>query len=555
MTGGSQRGPKTYASKPEEGAVWKAGIYARLSADSDERKNESIGTQIQIAKEYISRESGIVLAGCYTDLGKTGTNFNREGFEHLMADVRRKKINCVIVKDFSRFGRDYIETGNYIEKIFPFMQVRFIAVTDDYDSEYSAENDAGLTVNLKNIVNELYARDIAQRVKISKKLKQEMGSYTGGVPPYGYRTEKLGDRNVLFPETVTKDIVAWIYESYAGGSTYREIARELYNRRIQRPTAYRATGQVYCPDDGILQQWPYDTIKWILTNPAYIGTLFQARTCGREYRSHKRHEVDVKNDVTVVEHTHEPIVSEELFYQAAQRFERQSRFANSRGFSKRIPQCEDIFKEKLFCGECGCHLTRNSAVRTLSSGDRVRSYYYSCPNKRRVDSSACRCRGISLKELEAVLKSVLKKESALREGSMEDYCREAEKCTEEQKESVREKREKILQKQRELALEESRQYLKYRRGQLSREAFVNEKKKGEVRLEELKKLDGELERREQQASERSDQLCRYIRVLAECGEDMVLDSEFVNCLVKQIYAGPGRQVEIIFNYNRGRAGE
>ena len=144
------------------GSLWMAGIYARLSVDSDDQKNESIDTQIEIAKEYIRRAGDIEYVDRYTDLGRSGTDFEREGFARMMEDVRQKKINCIVVKDLSRFGRDHIETGNYIEKIFPFLNVRFIAVTDGYDSECSAGDDMQLTMNLKNIVNELYAKDIAQ---------------------------------------------------------------------------------------------------------------------------------------------------------------------------------------------------------------------------------------------------------------------------------------------------------------------------------------------------------------------------------------------------------
>ncbi len=539
---------KEKISSADTEAVWKAGVYARLSVDSDERKNESINTQIQIAKEYISREDDIVLAGCYTDLGKSGTNFNRAGFERLMADVRGKKINCVIVKDFSRFGRNYIETGNYIEKIFPFMQVRFIAVADDYDSKHVIGDHERLSMNLKNIVNELYVKDIAQRVKTAKKLRQEMGSYTGGVPPYGYRTQKCGDRKVLIPELVTKDIVVWIYEMYARGSTYKEIAGELYKRKIQRPMAYRAAGEIFCTEDGILQQWPYDTLKWILTNPVYLGTLFQARTCGKAYRERKRHEVDIKNDITIVERTHEPIVSEELFYQVAQRFEKQSKYANSKGFSKRIPHREDIFKDTVYCAECGRRLIRNSVIKILSSGDRVRSYFYTCPNKRRFDSSACKCQGISLREAETIVKDVLKKEFALSNVCPKEYCRENEKAAEKKKNVIRRKAEKALREQEKLVLAGSKWYLKYREGQLSREEFLNDKEKGEKKLEQLKKLKDDLELKESVLDAESDKINQFITGLISGIEDAELNRELIQCLVKKIYVGNGQQAEIIFNY-------
>ena len=154
--------------------MYSVGIYARLSVDAkcmaceQARKNESIETQIEIAKAFVKSQSDMMIFDCYSDIGKTGTNFEREGFERMMRDVRTRKIDCIIVKDLSRFGRNHIETGNYIEKIFPFMGVRFIAVTDNFDSmNISGQNEA-LGVNLKNLVNEMYARDIALKVKSSR---------------------------------------------------------------------------------------------------------------------------------------------------------------------------------------------------------------------------------------------------------------------------------------------------------------------------------------------------------------------------------------------------
>ena len=153
--------------------VYSVGIYARLSVDNHDGKETSIDSQIAMGKEYIKDQLDLKLYDCYSDLGMTGTNFERQGFERLMQDIRDGYVNCVIVKDFSRFGRNYIETGNYIEKIFPFMGVRFIAITDYFDSARPADHNQRLSMNLKNIVNELYAKDIAQKVTASKMMKMQ----------------------------------------------------------------------------------------------------------------------------------------------------------------------------------------------------------------------------------------------------------------------------------------------------------------------------------------------------------------------------------------------
>ena len=145
--------------------IYYVGIYARLSVDSGDRKNESIETQVEIIKAFIARHDDMVIYAVYTDLGKTGTSFEREGFERMMRDVRARRIDCIIVKDLSRFGRNYIETGNYIERVFPFFNVRFLAVTDGYDSNKSGEE---LLMPLKNMINEMYAKDLSKKVKTAK---------------------------------------------------------------------------------------------------------------------------------------------------------------------------------------------------------------------------------------------------------------------------------------------------------------------------------------------------------------------------------------------------
>lgn len=530
-----------------EGPVWKAGIYARLSVDNNERKNESIDTQLEIAKTFISRADDIELAACYSDLGKSGRNFKRDGFERMMADIRGKKINCVVVKDLSRFGRNFIETGNYIEKIFPFMNVRFIAITDGYDSEHIKGDNIRLSMHLKNIVNELYAKDIGQRVKTAKKLKQEMGSYTGGRPPYGYCVETVGSRKVLVPDTAVKDIVVRIFERYARGDSRKEIIEELYQERVRRPRAYQASKEVYCPEGENLQQWSDGTLKGMLTNPVYIGTLMQTRICGKQYQGHKRHEIK-NEDITIVEHNHEPLILEDLFYKVSERFERQSRYSNRDVFSKKIPQSENVLKDKVYCGGCGRRLIRYSQVKTLTGGDCVRSYYYTCPNRNKIDDSICKCQGISVRALEKILKAVLEKEFSLSDMRSKDYCKENMREAEKRKNMIRKKRKESVRQHEKLSLACSKLYRRYREGGLSREAFLEERKKAEEKLELLKNQEENFVKQEEMIDQEADKINRFIRELMRCRGDFKFDRELAECLISRINVFPERQVEIVWNY-------
>ena len=209
--------------------TYMAGIYARLSVDNHDGKEISIETQIEMAKEYLKSHTEITLYDCYSDLGATGTNFQRSDFERLMQDVRDGLINCIIVKDFSRFGRNYIETGNFVEKIFPFLGVRFIAITDQYDSIKQADCNEALSMHLKNIANELYARDIAEKVTASKQAKMKQGEYLGSIPPYGFQIEKIDGKRTLVSEPVTSEIVREIFNRYASGETFVSLVKWPFN--------------------------------------------------------------------------------------------------------------------------------------------------------------------------------------------------------------------------------------------------------------------------------------------------------------------------------------
>lgn len=302
--------------------MYSTGIYARLSVDGSERKRESIETQIEIAKEFIRRQEDMIFYGSYTDIGKTGTTFAREGFEQMMRDVRGRKIDCIVVKDLSRFGRNYIEMGNYIEKIFPFMGVRFIAVTDHFDTGNPAGGNDGLEVRLKNLINEMYAADIAMKVKAGKKAGWEKGSYIGGVAPYGYRAERIGDKKCLLVEEETAEIVKKIFMLFLSGKNIKEIVAWLYENRVARPAQYHKTGRVYCGEKGSLEQWSRSSVKMILTNSTYMGNLVH----GQE----------------VKEHIHEAIVDRDTFLGAAGKFKRRFSLCKKDGSSKTPPPEEDL---------------------------------------------------------------------------------------------------------------------------------------------------------------------------------------------------------------------
>lgn len=361
---------------------FRVGIYARLSVDKSGVKdahipaqgNESIETQIAIARQYMAGHPEMELFQCYTDLGRTGTNFQRAGFEQMMDDIKQGYINCIIVKDLSRFGRNHIEVGNYIQKIFPFMHVRFIAVTDGIDT-FRENPGVELLWNLKNLVNEMYALSIAQKVKASRNCSRALGSYTGGPPPYGYRLERVDGKRCLFPCPLTSGIVMEIYSLFLREQNMGAIIRTLYEREIHRPAAYQRTGHVYRCAGEKLEEWGRGTVKRILSNPVYIEQ--------------------------------EGIISKKAFLRAGQILEEGKKQNQNRGEEDKTPG-EDIYSGVLFCGDCGKKMVRTVNYKKNSLGVRVPYYSYVCPNSKRGDNFQCPSKGISIMTLNRLVKTALR---------------------------------------------------------------------------------------------------------------------------------------------------
>lgn len=493
----------------------------------------------------------MILYNCYTDLGKTGTNFAREGFKRLMTDVRLRKVNCIIVKDFSRFGRDYIETGNYIQKIFPFLGVRFISVTDGFDS-FSDQNDE-LGMNLKNLINEMYAKDIAVRVGSSKRAQWEKGSYTGGIPPYGYRAEWTDGRKCLLAEDTSSKIVKEIYKLYDEGKNMKEIAVWLYENGIHRPADYRRYGHIYRQRTGDgsnqeeLQEWSRATVKLILTNPVYTGCLVQERVCGKKYRMRRKHDME-SEDWSVKKNTHEAVISEEQFFRIAGRFERQAEYSGRKGNSGAEPLEEDIFGGILFCGDCGSIMGRQSSEHQFNSGEITRKYSYFCRKSRRIDDHHCDRKYITGDSLMEIVSTVLKQElllSGMRAGELTEIIR---LNGENAKRKLQRGGEEIQRRLERQTIRGSDHYIAYRKEHISRADFKEWKENNEIKVQEFKR---ELEENQcllQEVDAVADRQNRHIETLLRFDRKSELTRELLSVLINKIYIFGDKRIEIRFNY-------
>lgn len=332
----------------EKKVLFKAGLYARLSHEKEENiERGTIETQMELMKNYVKDHEDIVIEEEYYDASFTGTNFERPDFKRMLEDAKTGRINCIIVKDLSRLGRNYVEMGNYIERVFPFLNVRFIAVTDDFDS-FRPGTD--LMMPLKNIVNEFYTKDISKKVSTAHRRKWTTDEYMCGFAPYGYLKSKT-EKNRIVVDEATAGNVRLIYKLFLDGKGYTPIAKYLNEQGIMSPLMYlKSLGyQQNVRTNGV---WTKTTVKSILTNQAYIGSAVHGKVVIEKYNNIPLHATD-PSEWVVVENTHEPLIDKKTFEKVQERVKEISDAYFAKEFTKHPPNEMNLLKGKIVCGDCG----------------------------------------------------------------------------------------------------------------------------------------------------------------------------------------------------------
>ena len=362
---------------PEPAPTYLAVGYARLSIfeTRDRADSEALQNQKELLRQYIANAPGLQLVGIFEDNGQTGTNFDRAGFETMMETVRSGKANCIVVKDLSRFGRDYVEAGNYLEHIFPFMGVRFISISDGYDNADATTADC-LTVALKNMVNQMYSKDISRKSGSVLREKIRRGEFIGAFASYGYRKDPAdGHRIVVDPEAA--GVVREIFRRKLEGQGDTAITRWLNAAGVPSPGCYRyQKGIILDKRFARYKPWLVQSVKDILRNEVYLGHMVQGRRRSEFYAGRPDKRLP-RDEWTVVENTHEPIISRGDF-NAVQAIcaERNTAYHARLGKYDHLGKRENILKGLVYCSDCGRTMVR---YKQVSHGKNV-SYYYLCPS-------------------------------------------------------------------------------------------------------------------------------------------------------------------------------
>ena len=526
--------------------TFRAGLYARLSVEINERPSNSIQTQLDIMRGYVNRHPEIIEAFEYADSGFSGTNFERPNFNRLMDDVRAGKINCILVKDLSRFGRDYLETTNYIEIILPFLGVRFISVNDHFDTDAACNENKTLEIALKNLVNDMYAKDVSKRVSTVRRQEVERGKFTGSNAPYGYVVDDKDPLRHFLIDEPAAAVVRDMYQMADDGMSVREISLELQRRNLSIPGQYLKTGHLYQEEGDEVHIWHIGTIANILRKEEYIGNLVHGRRRSRLYENEKRHFTD-KDEWIITENTHEPIVSRETYFEVRKMLEKKVESSDfTRDKTAEFPIKPDKYAGILYCGICGKRMSYWSVVK--GSVQQKRIYYYHCRDNYTLGKEGnCRT-SISETMLDSLVKQLLG--DLLRSFSGE--AGEVVKISESQMQAALKKKEHEIRKLKnafENQKADSRtDYESYVLGELSREDYQRRRHEAELEQERRAERIRILENRRDQFAAEIRRKAEWLLALSGASGGSP-DRDLLQLLITRIEIYPGHRLEITYPFS------
>lgn len=416
-----------------------AGLYFRLSQE-DERQGESVSIDNQrtMLRKY-AEEHGFEIHDEYIDDGVSGTTFDRPDVQRLLDDAKAGIINTIIVKDLSRFGRNYIEVGQYVDYVFPAFGIRFIAIQDNVDTE-NRDSNAMEMMPIMNIFNEWHAANTSKKIRAVKKAHAKEGIYTAKKAAYGYKIGTDKKRTPVIDEE-TAPIVRRIFEMYASGMSPLKISETLNLEEVMSPAVYAYTNLGQKPRPNGMGLWLASTVREMLNNIIYIGHMAQLRWTSLSYKNHKRFRND-ESEWAIVYNTHEPIISQELWNRCQER-----KKSVAKGRRTKVGYTHPL-SGFLFCADCGNKM-KLSTIISRSTGKRL--YRFDCGHHIRYGKVYCFSHFIAASILEEIVlddiremaKSIVLDEKAIREEFIRHNAELADKAIKSAKKELQVKRKRI----------------------------------------------------------------------------------------------------------------
>lgn len=542
-----------------------AGIYTRLSQERKEDyrdKSNSLEMQEELCIKT-ANEKDIKIFRAYKDYEYSGTNFKRPAFLEMMEDIRVGRINCIIVKDMSRFGREYLEIANYIEKIFPFLEVRFISVNDNLDTKDGIKSDKSYEIAIKNIFNDLYAKDISKKVKASKEVKMKQGSFIGAMAPYGYKVEKIDGKRVLVIDEKVADVVRLMFHFASQGKSNIQIAREL-TKTYTTPAEYKRTGRFFKGKEDI-KQWDISSISKILSDEVYIGNLTQRVYSNRHDPSRKSKFRD-KKEWIITENTHEALIEKDIFENIRQLKDENKGtlpYSSLKNIIKDgkenigVKIQRDYTKEGKYdglikCGICGRNLKKQYGPRGLKVNDEV-CYCYYCKGTDRLKSEKSHVR-IYETDLDRILLDTLKRlfSSFYQEDKGLHIKTYLENMSAEKLNQVSKGMDTNNKKIDSLRVKLQEQYENYVKGEVLLSEFKTESNRIDRQIKTIKNELKVLDDKKRSIKKRKKELKKFTEALfyhLDNDKGIEVDKELVDTLISRIELSKYKQVTIYFRFN------
>ena len=503
-------------------------LYCRLSQD-DGNVGDSMSIQSQKAiLEKYAREMGKAAYVFYVDDGYSGTNFQRPSFQRMIADIEDGKIDTVITKDLSRLGRNYLESGAYIEVFFPQHHVRYIAVNDGVDSEQSG----GLDITpFKNILNEFYSRDISKKVKSGKHIRALEGKFMGTTAPFGYRKDPQ-DKNHLIVDEATAPTVRLIYSLALEGYGTNRIGKVLYERKIPKPSYYKQEffSQHDSGSEDYWYDWKQEVITRILRNPVYKGGMYVHSTSKPTFKCRGRGYIR-RADREVLEDVHEAVVTKEVWQTANDIIDRHTK----------VKPCtsgyENIFRGLLKCPDCGQTLLIHTDNRNPDR-DLLDKTYYQCTTYLKKGANFCTAHRISAGDIENAIKADIDRHAVKAMKDKEKFINNVllsmNESNAERSEKVKAEIDKLKKRNDELDQMYIRLYEDYSSEKLSEKKFTMMSAHYEQEQEANEEKLSELERQHKAKSVAVTNAEQFTESLAQCAGMKKLTATVLNTLIEKI---------------------
>ncbi len=523
---------------------FQAAVYLRLSredgdvAEGGKQVSNSIANQKELVMDYLKSHPEITVVSTYVDDGFSGVNFERPEFQRMLSDIREDKINCVIVKDLSRFGRNYIESGRYIEKIFPMLGIRFIAVTDGYDS-INEDMGSDMIIPFKNLINDAYCRDISIKIRSHMDIKRRNGEYIGPFAAYGYLKDK-DNKNHLVIDEYAADVVRDIFAMKLCGMSQKTIADKLNEQGILSPLQYKKSIGVPLESSfrkNVKPKWTYNTVLRILKNEVYTGMVIQGKCTTPNYKIKKRIYKD-ESDWIRVEDMHEAIISKDDFDLVQDLLLRDTRV--SPGQAELFP-----LSGLVYCADCGEPMVR----KTVPAGDKRYVYYVCSGNKK--DKTKCGMHSVSEKKLtDGVLEIV--KTWIGRMIALSDAV-EIINASQDMKPEVVKYERRIRKLKEEAESNNSRKknlYEDYKDGILSKEEYSSLRDQYQGRIAEIEKSIDALQKERESVIANGAGRQEWVKKIRQYEDAQTLDRELVSFLIERIEVFDDRAVRVTYRFQK-----